>query len=468
MSSATMQRTPVSWPHLSTLEQISPQAYVRFILCFGLPSGFTHDGIAQILRQGLEATAAKITILNSLVVPVIDSNGRETKDLRQGDGTLFNVKDLTDSGLDFAQIRSQGFPSQVLDGEMLCSTGIFVASGAPVPVFVAQANFITGGLLLGLSAWHGALDGTAISTTLRLWAQNCCTLQQPNNINSKQLEILSADAFDKSRLSKVSLSEGRTIKDHPEFLLLPETPTALPPGLAKTVKTQIFYMSPASIPALKQLASPSNSTNNQSGYTWISTNTAISALVWKSIMTATYAHQLPVTDTVCRFTSPLDVRKRMNPPLSPDLLASAWCFQDSSLPLKKLLQASLADVGLIVRENMDTIDAKYIDSLIGMIDSTPNPSLLLPLAFTDVLRSCSILTSWAGFRMYDFDWGSSLGGACERVRTVASGMFNGMHVVLPELTKEMGEGLEIVVGLEDDAMERLKGDETWMRFARLL
>lgn len=70
--------------------------------------------------------------------------------------------------------------------------------------------------------------------------------------------------------------------------------------------------------------------------------------------------------------------------------------------------------------------------------------------------------------MYNFDWGTALGGKCERVRTVASGMFNGMPVVLPELTKEMGGGLEVVVGLEDDVMERLKRDELWMMYAKLL
>ena len=103
-----------------------------------------------------------------------------------------------------------------------------------------------------------------------------------------------------------------------------------------------------------------------------------------------------------------------------------------------------------------------------MIDSLPDPSLLLPLAFTDVLRTCSMSTLWATFRMYDFNWGDVLGGRCKRVRTAASGMFNGMQVVLPELKQEMGGGMEIVVGLEADAMERLKVDALWMKFARLV
>lgn len=461
-----MQDFTANEAHLSTLDQISPQAYTRFILCFGLDSGSPHDEATQSLRHGLETTAIQIPALKSLVVSVTDAKGRETKDLRQQDVTMFTVKDLTTSRLDFGEIRSQGFPSQVFDAKTLCATGVFVVPGSPVPTFLAQANLITGGLLLGLSVWHGAFDGTAITTILRLWAQNCRDTKDPVN-DSIDTFTLSAAAFDNSRLSKVSGLERGSVEDHPEFLLLPEAPTALPPGLTQTLKTQIFHISPASISALKDLANPRHSLSPQKEYSWISTNTAISALLWRSVMFATYGHERPITESVSMFSLPLNARTRMDPPLSPDLLASAWCFQDSRLPVNALLEANLADIALIVRRGTDRVDASYIDSLINMIDSVPNPSLLTPLVFTDVLKTCSISTSWAGFAMYDFDWGNALGGTCERVRTVASGMFNGMQVVLPELTKEMGGGLEIVVGLEDDAMERLKRDEGWMKFARL-
>lgn len=155
-------------PHLSTLEQISPQAYTRFILCFVLPARCSHDAATDILRQGLEATAVNIPFLNSLVVPVTDSKGRETKSLRPDDISMFTVKNLIGTGLDFDEIRSRGFPSQVFDGEVLCPTGVFVVPGSPVPPFLVQANLINGGLLLGLSVWHGALDGTAIAVILGL------------------------------------------------------------------------------------------------------------------------------------------------------------------------------------------------------------------------------------------------------------------------------------------------------------
>ncbi|CAF9933357.1 hypothetical protein IMSHALPRED_009325 [Imshaugia aleurites] len=131
-------------PHLSTSEQISPQAYVRFVLCLGITPDAGHDEITQILRQGLKATATKVLVLNSLIVSVTESNGRQTKGAPRGD------------------IQSQGFPNQIFDGEMLRPTGVFAVPGSPVAVFLTQANLVTGGLLLGMSVWHGAIDGTAI------------------------------------------------------------------------------------------------------------------------------------------------------------------------------------------------------------------------------------------------------------------------------------------------------------------
>lgn len=196
------------------------------------------------------------------------------------------------------------------------------------------------------------------------------------------------------------------VDDHPEFLLLPEAPAALPPPLTQTLKTQIFHISPASISALKELASLRNTSTSQAEYSWISTNTAISALVWRYNMAATYAHEHPIPNTLSVFSSALNARKRMIPPLALDLLASAFCFQDYGLPTKSLLEANLADIALVVRKGTDKVDACDINALISMIDSVSNPALLMPLAYTDILKTCTMLTNWAGFSMFD----SSTGG----------------------------------------------------------
>lgn len=454
-------------PHLSTLEQISPQAYVRFILCFKLQPGTLQNETTQILSDGLKATAATVPALKSLVVPVFDSSGRETKDLRRDDVAMFTAKDLTNSRLDYDDIKSQGFPNEIFVGELLCPTGLFAVPGCPVPAFQAQANLIPGGLLLGLSFWHMAFDGIAITTVLRLWAHNCRVIQDPEN-NILDVSTLSSETFDKSRLSAVSSAQGVSINDHPEFILLPKTPTASPPPASTPpLTTQIFYFSPASISALKDLTSPKNTSSPSTKYSWISTNTAISALTWRSIMAARFAHQHPISDSQSVFCTAINARTRMIPPLSPDLLASAFCFHDCRLPINTLLSANLADIAYMIRDGAEKMDDKYIDSLISMIDGVSTPSLLLPVAFLDLLKTSMMMTNWSGFGMYDFDWGDGLGGKCERVRTASIGMFNGLQVVLPVLTGEMGGGLEVVVGLEDEAMERLKGDEVWMRFARL-
>ena len=449
---------------LSLLEQISPQAYTRFVLCFKIDSKSQTEKITSILQQALEATATSIPSLKRVAVPIEDHRGRKRYGTGHEDVKLLTVKNLIGDSWDYDSIRSQGFPALAFDGDVLHRTGIFADPAFQIPVFLAQANFVPGGLLLAISTWHGAFDGTAITHILRLWAQNSHALQEEQE-NFRAHHISAPECFDKFNLS--ASSKKATIADHPEFILLPEPPIELPPTATKVLKTEIFYFSPSALTSLKESASPKHASSPQNDYTYTSTNIALSALIWRSIMVATYHSETPPPETQSTFCSPLDARRRTHPPLSEDLIASAWCFQCSHLPMTTLLNPdfNLADTALIIRKSTDGINTAYINSLISMIDSIPNPAQLIPVAFLDVLKTSAMLTSWATFPLYDFNWGNALGEKCERVRTTANGMFNGMAVVLPQLSKEMGGGLEVVIGGDDEVLEALRNDEVWRMYA---
>ena len=106
-----MQSSSVGEPHLSLLEQISPQAYVRFVLCFGLHSGSTHDEVIQALRSRPGSNSGP----GSNLEQCCRFGGQST--LREGrprisatkDEAMSSVKDLMSGGLDVEKIRSQGF-----------------------------------------------------------------------------------------------------------------------------------------------------------------------------------------------------------------------------------------------------------------------------------------------------------------------------------------------------------------------
>lgn len=70
-------------------------------------------------------------------------------------------------------------------------------------------------------------------------------------------------------------------------------------------------------------------------------------------------------------------------------------------------------------------------------------------------------------RLAGLEWGapsSIVIGKVERTRVPAAS-FDGLCIVLPELEEE--GGLEVLVGLEDGAMGRLRADEAFRRFARV-
>lgn len=95
-------------------------------------------------------------------------------------------------------------------------------------------------------------------------------------------------------------------------------------------------------------------------------------------MAATFVQERPIPDSLSIFSSPVNARKKMNPVLVPNLLASAWWFLTSRLPINTLLDDNLADIALVIRKKTCAANASYTDFLIGMIDSVSNPSLLMP------------------------------------------------------------------------------------------
>jgi hypothetical protein len=87
---------------------------------------------------------------------------------------------------------------------------------------------------------------------------------------------------------------------------------------------------------------------------------------------------------------------------------------------------------------------------------------LAPTAFLDVPGFNCVQTSWLNFKLYGLEWGSLLGDRIEAVRMPHVGVINGLQVVLPVLPNG---GMEIMVGVEGDCLDRLLADPLFAKFA---
>lgn len=454
-------------PRVSSLEQASPPYWNRSLYCFKLPSDYKKEEIIGILRQGLKATFSDLPVLIGQLAPVDDEKQPGKKDIIAGGNEELFVKDLTSSSLDYDHLKANRFPLSTFDDETFWATPCMPAPGEKCPVFAAQANFIKGGWLLGISFWHVIMDGTALAITLRVLAQNCLLVQDPSS-NGQADSKLSGDIYDKSRLHESSPEYKGLLADHPEYVLLPEVPTGPPPFATIPLKVEVFHVSPASLKALKAAATPIVETETHAKEPmWVSTNDAASALIWRSLVVVTYEETDYKDEPLSCCQVAVNSRPKMNPPLPADYFGCALTFGTSYLPISSILvPGSLSTMALMIRQSIMKVTAPYLESVIATIHNVPDYRRFIPSSFVDLLGRDTVQTSWSAFPLYEYNWGPTLGGKCERVRAPKLGMFNGLQTVLPALPESQGGGFELMIGLEPHVMDKLKADPVWSEYCK--
>lgn len=454
-------------PRVSSLEQASPPYWNRSLYCFKLPSDYKKEEIIGILRQGLKATFSDLPVLTGQLAPVDDEKQPGKKDIIAGGNEELFVKDLTSSSLDYDHLKANRFPLSTFDDETFWATPCMPAPGEKCLVFAAQANFIKGGWLLGISFWHVIMDGTALAITLRVLAQNCLLVQDPSSKGQADSK-LSGDIYDKSRLHESSPEYKGLLADHPEYVLLPEVPTGPPPFATIPLKVEVFHVSPASLKALKAAATPIVETETHAKEPmWVSTNDAASALIWRSLVVVTYEETDYKDEPLSCCQVAVNSRPKMNPPLPADYFGCALTFGTSYLPISSILvPGSLSTMALMIRQSIMKVTAPYLESVIATIHNVPDYRRFIPSSFVDLLGRDTVQTSWSAFPLYEYHWGPTLGGKCERVRAPKLGMFNGLQTVLPALPESQGGGFELMIGLEPHVMEKLKADPVWSEYCK--
>ena len=454
-------------PRVSSLEQSSPPYWNRSLYCFKLEPDYKKEEVTRILREGLKATFADLPVLTGQLVPVDDEKQPGKKDVFPGGNEELFVNDLTSSSLDYDHLRANRFPLSAFDDDIFWATPSMPSPGEKCPVFAAQANLIKGGWLLGISFWHLIMDGTALAIALRVLAQNCLLVQESGQ-EARSGPKLSGDIYNKSKLDKSGPEYTGLVSEHPEYTLLPGVPTGPPPFATIPLKVEVFHIPPASIKALKAAATPVVETETHAKEPlWVSTNDAVSALIWRSIIVAIYEGNEYKDEPLSCCQVAVNGRPKVEPPLPPDYFGCALMFGTNYLPISSILvPGSLSTMALMIRQSIMKVTAPYIESVIAMMHNIPDYRRFMPTSFVDILGRHTVQTSWSAFPLYEYDWGQALGGQCERVRAPKLGMFNGLQTVLPALPESQGGGFEVMIGLEPHVMEKLKKDPLWSEYCK--
>ncbi|CAG8232326.1 unnamed protein product [Penicillium salamii] len=464
---STSPHSEESIPQLTTLERIGLKVWVRYIFVFDLGDDYDIEEVSTILRAGYSALQQNISLSDCEAVP--DPSWRQNgvsklQRLKEGGFEPVVVKDLRESSdfpWSYNHLKKKSFPVAAFDANLLCRQGVFPAPGARLPTSLAQANFIRGGLVLNWCALHLAGDGASFHLWMKIWADGC---RRAQNESSQPLDLDPAIWNDREALMKPSGCNKGRLEDHAEYTLLDTIPTGGLPAKATdpNQRSQVFYFSPESLRALKEEASPINCTQG-SDQKWISTNDAVSALLWRSVQAIRNPLETLKGDPVSVLSISMDGRGRMEPKIHPETLGCCLLWSAPSVPIRKMHEVlNLADLASIVRKEISRADNEYIDDVMTLIDNLDDTRRLIPTAGLDSAGVHCTQSSRASYPLYSLDWGSKLGHNMTSVRMPGNGPLNGIQIILPMLPDG---GMEVLIGSDTSLLDKLLNEPHLKRFA---
>ncbi|KAF4335776.1 enoyl hydratase isomerase family [Fusarium beomiforme] len=458
-------------PQLTALERVGPRGYLRYVFPMRLADSYDLDEAFEVLKGGYKAACQRIGVMASEAVPNLEAKQANVLQLQKlpdgliGDMGVQDLRDPESYGWNYDKLKAKDFPVSAFDADLLMPGPLWPQPEKPIHISLAQANFIRGGVLIGWCVFHMVGDATTYLTWTKIWAEECRRIQGLKI--SSPVVINDAMLADREIVTKPSGRNKGLAEDHPEYTILPFTPTGASPAmLSTTFRGRVFYFSPSALAFLKVEASPIYATK-PTDQQWISTNDAFSALMWRTAV----AVQAPISslkdgeNPQSVFNIAVDGRKRTDPPVHPQTLGCFLQYISVSAPIRDILSSlTLADLAVLIRkEILLRLNNQFTDDVVTLIDQLEDVTRLVPTAFLDVLGKTSVQTSWAEFDLASVEWGPLLGDRIEAIRCPNTGILPGCHVVLPTLPDG---GVEVVFGTEGALLEKVLEDPLWMKFAQ--
>ncbi|KAF9874564.1 hypothetical protein CkaCkLH20_08127 [Colletotrichum karsti] len=458
-------------PQLTPLEQISPRGWVRYLFPFQLPEDYDVEAVTELFRRSLQATKERFPTLACEAVPDPDArqaNALKLQKITDNEIEPVIINDLRHSTTfttTFADLKVKNFPVSSFPARIFTRCPIWPAPGQRVPITTVQINFIRGGLILNWNLFHLVGDGQAFYNWIRVWAEETRRAQGldiPDPVCYPDRIFTDRQIAHKQPQTLPNGKAGR-LEDHPEYKIVTDPATQL----AKIATTdghvgQIFYLSAESLQLLKRDAQPQTGDGS-----YVSTNDALSALIWRSVMAAQFDVSELDGSEISVYNIAIDGRGRSQPPIHPQAMGSFLGFIQVELPIKKILETdNLAVLAHLIRKAVTAMDknfsGSFINDVVQLVNNQNDLGVLIPTSFLDVPgRNCA-QTSWEKFKMYDLDWGHVLGGKIAAIRSPSCGILNGMQIMYPQ---HPDGGREMLVGIYEKRLEKLCCDPVWTRYA---
>jgi len=435
------------------------RTYSEVVLLFPIPADVelsnviaTLENASDILKKNFPSLSGQVVLEGNDKDPAGNSGYVRLKPYHE-EPTL-RVEDLSGSLPSYDKIRAAKAPASLLDGNILAPMKALpdrYDGSETTPVFIVQANFIDGGLILCFAGMHSFMDATGVGQIIRLFAMICRGQEIPAGaIAAGTLDrkgIIPSLPPDQPGLEHLEL---RRSIDQIKAASTAERPFA--PWIYFRLRNQALATLKAE--AIKQCL-------EDKFVSWVSSNDVACALIWRAVMKAR-SPRLKKDDQVA-FLRAVNGRRFLTPPIPEGYFGNVVVGAATVELLQDLIDGlSIPTITIRIRQSLQSITDFSIRSVASMIQSEPNKRTITfdPSAPEKDL----VISSWASLPLYTSDFGPLLGNP-EFVRRPHFSSCDGLVYIMP--TTPDGH-LDVAVSLREEDMERLKADEQWKDVAELL
>ena len=441
-------------------QQSQMDIYTQICLCFGVDDPALYPLVIDTLSRGLRKLAEGLPWTAGQIVNEGSGDGDTGVYLIKAldNSPELVVRDWRDNASmpSMKALRQRNFPINMLDETQIASRATIPTSEdelKPKPVFAVQANFIRGGLILTFVGQHQAMDMTGQEHLIRLLSKAChgtpFTDEEAMSTNPDE-DII---PFLEDPYSPGIELQHQLVK-YPPLQQTSEGASATQVSEPVRCIWTNFVLSLDNLIALKNSASASQPSNSL----FISTDDAVTALFWQSIMRA----RLPRLNhaSKVKFARAVDMRSLMGvSPMYPGLLQT-MAYTDCEL--ETLVRRSLGGVASQLRRSLDAEGLIYqTRSLATYLSRCPDKDTV---SFTASLNLSSdiAMSSWAKLHSYTLDFNLRLGNP-EAVRRPLFIPVEGLGYLLP---RNLDGEMVVALCLREEDMARLKQDKIFAQYAR--
>lgn len=429
------------------------------MLCFPIEENVDHSKATSILESACQSLTRAIPFLKGRVKHDPDEPGERFKSglchvvpYEHPNGSLLRIKHLSNDFPAYQEVSKAKAPSAMLDGSILSpEKGLpdHPTEADTCPVLVIQANFVRGGLFLCFAGMHNIVDGNGLGQIIRMFAMSC------RGENISEADVYAA-YLDRNKYIP-PLKPEETPLEHLDLRIDPKKKEPEQQGQIPPMLWTYFRFSAPKLANLKEQASKECPPNS-----WITTNDAVSALLWKAITKARSPH-LNITDSTTLLRA-VNGRRFLRPPIPDAFLGNTVQCASIHLPIKDLIEKMpISAITLLIRKATFQINDFFIRSLATLLRNEPDKRTIG--YDTKHPERDFVVSSWSDLPVYPEGGFGSLLGTPEFVRRPRLTPCEGLAYLMP---KDPYGNIDLAIALRESDLERLKADSEWMSYAEFI